>query len=186
MNIEQETKYPWEGNIKFKISTKKTVDFTFKIRVPGWAQNQPVPSDLYSYIDEQDNQVRLFINNEPAPIESSNGFITITKRWKDGDVVELVLPMAVNKVIPNENVKEIAGKIAIERGPIVYCAEQVDNPDGVLSKTISADTRFKLNFDSNTLEGVVKLESEEGLTMVPYYAWSHRGLGEMAVWFARE
>ncbi len=186
ISIEQETKYPWEGNIKFKISAKKAVDFTFKIRVPGWANNQPVPSDLYSYIDEKDNQVRLFVNNEPASIETVNGYISIHKKWKDGDAVELVLSMSVRKVIPNEKVKEIAGEIAIERGPIVYCAEQVDNPDGVLSETISADTNFNPNFESNILQGVVTLKSEEGLKMIPYYAWSHRELGEMAVWFARE
>ncbi|NQU51582.1 MAG: glycoside hydrolase family 127 protein [Bacteroidetes bacterium] len=184
--IEQETKYPWAGSVKFKISTKNTVDFNFKIRIPGWANNQPVPSDLYSYLNESQKQVHLFFNNKPVDIETSNGYISIQKNWKEGDVVELVLPMEVRKVVPHENVKEIAGKIAIERGPIVYCAEQVDNPDGVLNKTVSLETQFKSNFESKTLDGVVKLESEEGLKMVPYYSWSHRELGEMAVWFRME
>ena len=184
--IEQETNYPWEGNVKFSVSAEKPVDFTFKIRIPGWAQNQPVPSDLYSYVDDNKNEVRLFINNQSQLVETINGYILIQRKWKEGDVVELVLPMKVRKVIPNENVKDIAGKMAIERGPIVYCAEQVDNPKGVLKETISSETEFKPTFESNTLEGVVKLESEQGLKMVPYYSWSHRGLGEMAVWFGRE
>lgn len=186
ISIEQETKYPWEGNVKFIISAVKPVDFTFKIRVPGWAQNQPVPSDLYSYIDENSNEIRLFVNNELHPVQTIDGYISIHKNWNDGDIVELVLPMKVRKVTPHKNVKEIAGKIAIERGPLVYCAEQVDNPNGVLNETISFETQFNPNFDSNTLDGIVKLESGKGLKMVPYYSWSHRGIGEMAVWFERE
>ncbi|NOR75929.1 MAG: glycoside hydrolase family 127 protein [Draconibacterium sp.] len=186
IKIVQETKYPWEGDIKFKISAKTPVDFTFKIRIPGWAQNQPVPSNLYFYLNEQETPVRLFINNKPISFVTENGYISIQKKWNDGDVVELVLPMSVRKVIPNDNVKEIAGEIAIERGPIVYCAEQVDNSDGVLNLAISTDTKFIPEYDSKLLEGVVTLESNEGIKMVPYYSWSHRGLGEMAVWFAHE
>ena len=180
--IEQETKYPWEGNVKFKITSEKPVKFNFKIRVPGWAVNKPVPSDLYSYINEASKEVRLFINNEPEEFTMVNGYISLDKSWKDGDVVELVLPMETKKVVPNENIKEIAGKVAIERGPIVYCAEQVDNPSGVLGKTLNMQSEFTLKYDSTLLQGIVKLESDS-LTLIPYYAWSHRGLGEMEVWF---
>lgn len=182
-SIEQKTKYPWEGNIKFKISAEKPVDFVLKLRIPGWAQNQPVPSDLYSYIDENTNGVHLFVNNEPVPVETVGGYIAIDKEWINDDLVELVLPMSARKVVPHKNVKEIAGKVAIERGPIVYCAEQADNPDGVLSKTLSAEIEFTPAFYSDELQGVVKLKAEDGFTLVPYYSWSHRGLGEMAVWF---
>lgn len=184
--IEQETEYPWAGSVKFKISTSKSIRFNLKIRVPGWANNQPVPSNLYSYLNRAKNGVHLFINNEPAPVKTENGYISVNKIWKEGDDVELVLSMEVRKVVPNENIKEITGKIAVERGPIVYCAEQVDNPNGVLSETISTNTQFLPNFDANTLNGIVKLESEDGLKMVPYYSWSHRELGEMAVWFRIE
>ncbi|MCA1760886.1 MAG: glycoside hydrolase family 127 protein, partial [Bacteroidales bacterium] len=89
------------------------------------------------------------------------------------------------KVIPNENIKEIAGKVAIERGPIVYCAEQVDNRAGVLKKAVNEQTKFTPKYDSTLLQGVVKLESDS-LTLIPYYAWSHRGLGEMEVWFNKK
>ncbi len=182
-SIEQKTEYPWKGNIKFKISSENPVHFNLKIRIPGWAQNQPVPSDLYSYLEEPENEIRLFVNNEPHLVEPVNGYTSIQKSWKEGDVVELVLPMPVQKVIPHKNIKEIAGKTAIERGPIVYCAEQADNSDGVLGKSIYAEETLKPVFVSDELQGVVKLKSEDGLILVPYYAWSHRGLGEMAVWF---
>lgn len=184
--IEQETEYPWEGNVKFKIAAEKPVDFNFKIRIPGWAQNQPVPSDLYSYNDENKIPVRLLVNNKTEEINLVDGYVSIQIKWKDGDLVELVLPMPARKVIANKNVKEIERKVAIECGPIVYCAEQVDNSDEVLVKTISTVTEFKPNFVANELQGVVKLKSEDGFTLVPYYAWSHRGLGEMAVWFGME
>ncbi len=180
--IEQETLYPWEGSIKFKFITENPVDFILKIRVPGWAQNQPVPGDLYAYINKSEKEVRLFVNNESKELNTVSGYISIDKTWKTGDVVELVLPMNVLKVIPNSKVKEIAGKVAIERGPIVYCAEQVDNPEGVLNKNVNPETEFIPKFYPALLHGIVKLESDD-LKLVPYYAWSHRGLGEMEVWF---
>jgi DUF1680 family protein len=181
--IEQETEYPWKGRVLFNISAEKPVDFNLKIRIPGWAQNQPVPSDLYTYANESEVEVHLFINNEPVSVETINGYHTISRQWKEGDVIELELPMPVRKVVPNENVKEIAGKLSIERGPIVYCAEQADNPDGVLNRSVSVDEIFKPTYFSSELQGIVKLKSANELTLVPYYAWSHRGLGEMAVWF---
>ena len=182
--MEQDTKYPWEGNVKFRISADKPVKFNLKIRVPGWAVNKPVPGDLYAYLEEPVKETRLFINNEPAEIKTVNGYISIDKSWKDGDMIELVLPMETKKVIPNENIKDIAGKVAIERGPIVYCAEQVDNPAGVLNRKINMESEFSLKYDSALLQGVVKLETDS-LKLIPYYAWSHRGLGEMEVWFNR-
>lgn len=165
--------------------TENPVKFDLKIRVPGWAVNKPVPTDLYAYLDEPVKEVRLFINNEPEKFKVVNGYISLNKSWKDGDIVELVLPMDTKKVIPNENIKDIAGKVAIERGPIVYCAEQVDNPEGVLNKFINFKAEFTPKFDETLLQGIVKLESDS-LTLIPYYAWSHRGLGEMEVWFKKQ
>lgn len=182
--IDQVSNYPWEGNIKFKILAEEPVKFHFKIRVPGWAENSPVPGDLYSYTEAQSKEIRLFINNEPAKYKTVNGFISLNQLWNKGDIVELVLPMEPRKVVPNENIKDIEGKVAIERGPIVYCAEQVDNPSGVLNKVVSNETIFTPKFEPSLLQGIVKLQSDS-LTLVPYYAWSHRGLGEMEVWFKR-
>jgi hypothetical protein len=184
--IEQETKYPWEGNVKFSITSSNPIDFILKIRIPGWAKNQPVPSDLYSYVNASEKEIRLFVNNEKQELNEIDGYLTLDRNWKTGDFVELVIPMPVQKVIPNKNVKEIAGKVAIERGPIVYCAEQVDNQGGVLGKNISSNLEFKPAFVANELQGIVKLVSADNFTMVPYYAWSHRGVGQMEVWFNLE
>lgn len=182
VNIEQQSNYPWEGNVTFTVKTEKPALFDFKIRIPGWAQNQPVPGDLYAYWDESEKNVRIFLNNEPAEFSIQKGFVSLNREWQGGDKVELVLPMEARKVVPHKNIKEIAGKVAIERGPIVYCAEQVDNPQGVLDKFISENTGFKPVF-SDELQGVVKLISNDNFTLIPYYAWSHRAPGEMKIWF---
>jgi len=181
--IDQITNYPWEGKIKYIITAQQNVDFTLKIRIPGWAKGHPVPGDLYSYLGNNQEQIRVFVNHEPAEFNAENGYFSIQRIWKKGDVVEVFLPMKVRKVVPNENVKEIAGEIAVERGPIVYCAEQADNSEGVLDKTISVETTFIPEFEKNLLNGVVKLKGSNNLTLIPYYAWSHREPGEMAVWF---
>ena len=182
-SISQITKYPWEGTVQFKIKTDKPVDFDLKIRIPGWAQNHPVPSDLYSYIGPEQAEVKLLVNSESVPVTLENGYVSINRKWKADDQVELILPMETRKVIPNEKVEEIKGKVAVERGPIVFCAEQVDNPDGVLTRSIAANEKLTSEFVPDELQGVIKLTAESGLVMVPYYSWSHRGVGEMEVWF---
>jgi len=183
IHIEQHTKYPWEGNIRVVVSIDNPVDFTLKLRIPGWAQNKPVPGDLYSYLPENEIPVRLFINHEPADIDTVKGYVALTRTWKQGDEVELVLPMAVRKVVPNIQITELTGKVAIERGPLVYCAEQADNPAGVLNKPRDTGTTFQAVFEPNLLQGIVKLKAADGFSMIPYYSWSHRTPGEMAVWF---
>ena len=180
--VEQQTNYPWQGNIVFSVETDQKIQFNFKIRIPGWAQNQPVPGNLYTYLNENEKPVRLFVNNQPTNLEVEQGYVSVNREWENGDKIELALPMVVNKVNANENIKEITGKVAVERGPIVYCAEQIDNPECVLKKTVSAKTEFKPVL-THELNGIVKLVSDQNLTLVPYYSWSHRGLGEMTVWF---
>ncbi|MBN1821591.1 MAG: glycoside hydrolase family 127 protein [Prolixibacteraceae bacterium] len=183
--IIQETKYPWEGTVNFEVQVEKPTQFTLNLRIPGWALNQPVPSDLYTYINETAKQYVVKVNGEVISTGIKNGYFPIQRKWEQGDVVELELPIQIKKVIPHKNVKEIAGKVAVERGPVVYCAEQADNPDGVLHLSVSDNENFKPEF-VNELKGIVKLTSESGLTLIPYYAWSHREPGEMEVWFKRE
>lgn len=158
--------------MKFKITSKEAIDFVLKIRIPGWAKNKPVPSDLYPYVNASEKEIRLFVNNENQELNEIGGYITLDRNWKTGDFVELVRPMAVQKVIPNKNVNEIAGKVAIERGHIVYCAEQFDNLEGVLNKTIPVKLEFKPAFVANELQGIVKLVSADNFTMVPYFTLS--------------
>lgn len=185
VKIRQVTNYPWDGKIRFEIHVDKPADFKLNIRIPGWAQNQPVPSDLYSYSNPSSEKISLTINGEPAELTIKNGYAVVTKKWERGDMIELNLPMPVQKVVANNQVENLAGKIAIERGPLVYCAEQADNPGGVLLATVGEGENFTAEH-SNELNGVTKIKSDSGLTLIPYYAWSHRGLGEMEVWFGKK
>jgi uncharacterized protein len=185
IQINQVTGYPWEGTIRFEIEPSTPLRFVLNLRIPGWALNQPVPGNLYTYIDAYDDEIVVKLNGQDYQTERIDGYYPVVNTWKQGDVVELILPMRVRKVIPHAQVKEIAGKLALERGPIVYCAEQADNPEGVLELSVADEELFHPVF-VNDLQGIVKLTAESGITLIPYYAWSHRQQGEMSVWFNRK
>ena len=111
-----------------------------------------------------------------------NGYVSLENRkWKNGDRIDINFEMPVRKVVANENVKEDSGKVAFERGPLVYCAEEIDNPGGVLNVGIDKNESLAYSFDQELLNGAGKIEGET-ITAIPYYAWAHRGIGEMAVW----
>ena len=191
VNIFQQTKYPRDGNIKITINPKKTAEFAVYVRIPGWARNEPVPSDLYTFLIPDKEEVTLKINSEQIPLNITNGFARIRRRWEKGDEIELRLPMPVRRVLSHEKVKENSGKVALQRGPIVYCFEAIDNEGKVLNKTISDDISFEVEFNPGLLGGLNVLTGSgpnrsNSLVAIPYYAWSHRGTGEMAVWLPRK
>ncbi len=188
VTITQETNYPWDGYIKVHVEPEKSALFTLFLRIPGWARNEPIPSDLYSFLNTSVEEVMLKVNSEKHPLEIENGYVRIQRRWEGGDVVELYLPMPVCRVVAQEKVKENLGKVALQRGPLVYCFEGVDNEGQVLNRTIPDELEFEVEFRPDLLGGVtvIKGESERiHLMAIPYYAWSHRGVGEMAVWLKR-
>jgi hypothetical protein len=188
--VRQETRYPWDGAVRLTIDPKDETDFTLRMRVPGWARNEVVPSDLYRYDDELTPQVSLSVNGEAVEMKLEKGFACISRRWKAGDVVELSLPMPVRRVVAHEAIAENRDCFAIERGPLVYCAEGADNDGRVLSRILPGELEFTVgsNPSTATLPGVVAIqmrskESRETLMLVPYYAWANRGPNEMNVWF---
>lgn len=190
VNVAQFTRYPWNGNVKITIDPKQTAEFAVYVRIPGWARNDPVPGDLYSFLNQSEEQVALKVNSETLAPDIERGFARIRRRWERGDVIELDLSMSVRRVIAHEKVKDDLGKVALQRGPLVYCFEGVDNNGQVLDKSIADDLRFKVEFHAGLLGGVNILKSknaeESQLVAIPYYAWSHRGVGEMAVWLPRD
>ncbi|MCB0000458.1 MAG: glycoside hydrolase family 127 protein, partial [Anaerolineales bacterium] len=184
VQLRQQTDYPWHGEILLTVSPEKAATFTLKLRLPGWAQGQPVPSDLYRYWQPQPSLPQLLVNDQPHPVLLEDGFIHIHRRWQPGDRVSLTLPMPVQRVLSHPAVTENQGRVALERGPLVYCAEGVDN-EGRLSELSLADTApLTARYEPDLLNGMVVIRGGE-LTAVPYYAWSHRGEGEMAVWLTR-
>jgi len=194
VEISQETGYPWDGKVIIKVEPEASERFTVNIRVPGWALNKPVPSDLYRYADENREKVTLKLNAKPIDINMNKGFAVIERKWSKGDVVELNLPMPIRRVIANEKVKADLNKVTLVRGPVVYCAEGVDNDKKVLDMVIGDDVELKAEYRKDLLGGVTVItgdvSDETGgkreLLAIPYYAWSHRGPGEMAVWLSRK
>jgi len=189
--VTQETRYPWEGKVKISIEPEKPAEFSVYIRIPGWARNEPIPSDLYSCLSPVKEKPALRVNSETWELNMEKGFARIQRKWQKGDVIELDLPMPVQRVVAHEAVRDDVGKIALQRGPLVYCLEGVDNGGEVLHRTIADDLEFDVEFNADLLGGINVLksrnqESEESLVAIPYYVWSHRGVGEMAVWLPRE
>jgi len=188
VEINQQTDYPWEGRINITVNTKKKTVFTLKLRIPGWAGNKAVPSDLYSYLTNNDEKIELKINGKDEQLLVNKGYIEITKEWTKGDMLEMVIPMTIRKVVANKKLEDDINKIAFEYGPIVYCAEEIDN--GQISK-ISIPDNLTLNIVSKTIlsDKVITIKGRlpgKELTLIPYYLWSNRGVGKMSVWFPRQ
>jgi len=201
LELVQTTDYPWKGDVRIEVKPSREADFTLCVRVPGWAMNRPVPSDLYAYTEAAEGAPALKLNGEPVELKIEKGYALITRKWKAGDVVELGLPMPVRRVAANEAVEEDRGRVAVERGPLVYCAEGPDNdgrvsnlvlPDGAV---LTAEARPDLLNGVVVIEGEAQALSEKGgkvvaekkaVTLIPYYAWANRGKGEMTVWLARD
>jgi len=187
VTLTQATQYPWNGDIWIKVQPEKTGDFKIKLRIPGWARNVPMPGNLYKYLNERHDPVTLAVNGQPVVIDMQNGYATLDRTWKAGDEIHLVLPMSVRRVIAHPRATADAGLVAIERGPMVYCAEFKDNDFDVSNLKVPDDLHFKATFDTDFLGGAVTLTSgkDPKLRLIPYYLYANRGEGWMRVWMPR-
>ncbi|CAN5568743.1 glycoside hydrolase family 127 protein [soil metagenome] len=188
VQVSQATNYPWDGAIRLTIEPEQPVAFTLCVRIPGWAQGQPVPSDLYHYVDAASNPTELTLNGETISFRVEQGYAQIKRAWQAGDVVSLTLPMPIRRVISHPNVADAVDKVALERGPLVYCLEGIDNNQHVIGTVLRNDAKLSAEFVPDLLHGVTVLhaqQSENDLLFIPYYAWAHRGVGEMTVWLKR-
>ncbi len=191
IQLRQETRYPWDGKVKLAVDPRKPTTFALKVRIPGWVRNQPVPSDLYRYKDNEKPAVKLAVNGKAVAIELDKGYAVIRRQWSKGDVIMLDMDMPVRRVVSHSKVKGNAGRFAVERGPIVYCAEGADNDGKVLRKVPGPNVSFKLLQKPDLLGGIVQIEMTprkkgDPLTLIPYYAWCHRGPNQMAVWLPED
>lgn len=183
VQISQQTNYPWEGNVAITVDPEKNSEFTIKLRVPNWAKNEVLPSDLYQYTEKSSKNTPLLINGKPTTIEEINGYFSITKTWKKGETITLNFPMEVKKVVSNTNIIENKDNVALEYGPLVYAVEEIDNKNNFDAITINASDTFNVKKDT-ILGGINTIENNK-LKAIPYYAWSNRGLGKMKVWIAK-
>ena len=200
--LSQETRYPWNGDIAITVDNNKAGQWTMKVRVPGWVRNQVVPSNLYEYSDGKRLSYCISVNGEKVEGELQNGYFSIDRKWKKGDVVRVHFDMEPRTVKANYKVEADRGRISVERGPIVYCAEWPDNDFDVLSIVMNREPKFELVERPDLLYGLNQLKTDAQvlsyddngrlvaedvkLTLIPYYAWCHRGSGEMAVWLPQE
>ncbi|HZA35949.1 MAG TPA: beta-L-arabinofuranosidase domain-containing protein, partial [Vicinamibacterales bacterium] len=191
--VEQTGDYPWNGRVTLVITPDAPRSFELRVRIPGWARNEPVPSALYRYADTAAAAYELRVNRERISPALRRGYASITRLWTPGDTVTLVLPMPVRRMVADARVVDTRGKVALERGPLVYAAEWVDNEGSVLNLVVPDAAAFKEEHRPDLLGGVTvvrtaatdKAGRPRRLTAIPYYAWSHRGPGEMAVWLER-
>jgi uncharacterized protein len=201
VRIAQETRYPWDGVVRLTVTPDVPATFVLKVRIPGWARNEAVPSDLYRFADENRETVVLRVNGSDATRPHTNGYVDVRREWKKGDVVELALPMPVRRVVANEKVEADRGRVALQRGPIVFAAEWPDNPNGkVRNLVLLPDARLTSEFRKDLLNGVQVIRgraaslahdargkivrTEQDFTAIPYATWANRGRGEMIVWLA--
>ena len=193
------TGYPWEGKVKIQLTPVKPEKFSLQIRIPQWALGQPLPSDLYTYVQQNSNAPVITVNGKKVPVETKNGFALINRKWRKNDYVTVEFPMPPHLVKANEKVAEDINKLAVERGPVVYCAEWVDNNGLVSNLILPQNTALVTSKAPRLFDGVTLIEGKvpavviensglrietktRKMTLIPYYAWAHRGIGEMSVW----
>ena len=214
VTLEETTEYPWNGDIQIKVSSSKASSFKLMLRIPGWVRGEVVPSNLYQYADGQQLGYTITVNGQPVAGNIQNGYMPIDRKWKKGDVVRIHFDMEPRLVKANRRVADDRGMLAVERGPLVYCAEDKDNPGENLRHLLlqSAGSKFQVSDltiqntecqvpDSPARQFEVKalnLQAQEvglrpdgtvgskpvGICLIPYYAWNHRGTSRMTVWMA--
>ena len=199
VKIAQDTRYPWDGAVRMTVDPDQSAALTIHVRIPGWARNEPVPGDLYRFADKPAGNVLLKVNGKAVPMQLEKGYVSLQRTWKAGDTIELHLPMPVRRVVANSEVADDRGRVAIERGPLVYAAEWADNANGRVRNLMLPDqARLTAEFKPALLKGVTVVKgkavalavdgqgktarSEQEFTAIPYYAWANRGKGEMIVW----
>lgn len=202
VQLKQSTGYPWKGDINLEVSPAKQQEFTLKLRVPGWVQGSVAASNLYSYADKKALSYAIKVNGEVVTSTLQKGYFSINRIWKKGDQVEVHFDMQPRMVKANEAVEADRGKVAIERGPIVYCAEWADNDFNIFSVIFNKKSSFDVQENQDLLYGINSIQTQaqalsyEGdgklitkevkLKLIPYYAWAHRGSGDMAVWLSTD
>lgn len=199
--LEQETGYPWNGDIRIRVA-QGNLPFTMHLRIPGWVRGAVLPSDLYRYADGQELGYTVTVNGEPVAGELQKGYLLIDRKWKKGDVVEVNFDMKPRIVKANGKVEADRGRVAVERGPLVYCAEWPDNDFNVHNILLNQHPAFQVEERPDLLYGIHEITTDAQalsydaagklavrdvkLTLIPYYAWAHRGEGDMEVWLPIE
>jgi hypothetical protein len=199
IGLRVDADYPWSGNVKVAIDPERRTRCALNLRIPGWARNVAVPGDLYRFTGSDAEPVSVMLNGKPVRYRLEKGYAVIDREWSKGDVVELNLPMPVRQAVARSEVKANRDRFALQRGPLVYCAEGADNGGTVWNVIASPDAKFADRPDRVLDERIVALEGQASaavptadgrgvelstrtLKAIPYYTWANRGNYEMQVW----
>jgi hypothetical protein len=208
VKVSMDTKYPWDGHIVLRVNPERPVKFKLAVRVPGWTQGDPIEGKLYTFSSTADVNAASFKLDKAAKTsmgDDTDGYRSTERTWRKGDEVTIDLKMPVERVLADDRVKDDRGRVAIQRGPLVYCAEFKDQPTHhTLDVMLPGDTQFTEQFQPELLGGVetlsteaptvsrnlagqpVESEDKTHLTLIPYADWANRGRGAMTVWFATQ
>jgi len=204
VEIEQQTNYPWDGMIQVNVSPEKKSTWDLHIRIPGWVQGKPVPGDLYYFLDKEVSTISLQVNGKVASYTIEKGYAVIRREWKKGDKVLLNLPMPVKLVAAKEEVKADAGRVALQRGPLIYCVEASDNQGKAWNILVPPAAHFTSNgFQKDLLGGIVTIQATlpvltagadgmsvvtgtQTVTAIPYFVWCNRSADPMQVWLPQK
>ncbi len=198
LRVEQKTRYPWDGRIELRLQPEQAAEFELRLRLPGWARGEVLPGDLYRFDPPGPSGYQVTVNGRPVEPPLEKGYLVLRRRWSPGDRVVLKLQMPVRRVWAHPEVRADRGRVAFQRGPIVYCLEAVDHQGRVSDLVVDPRVELRPEPRPEWFDGVVVLrgpgsrvvDDDQGrrrlepvqLTAVPYYAWAHRRVGEMAVW----
>jgi DUF1680 family protein len=202
VNLVQQNNYPWEGTVSLTVNPAKKGKFAVAVRIPGWSVGKPFPSDLYTFLEKKEAKPVLKLNGTEVAYTLDKGYAVLDREWRKGDKIELILPMDIQRVVAHEKIIEDRGKVALQRGPLVYCAEWVDNNGTATTLVVPDNSPLTAEFKPELLNGVMVLKGESTVVKIneaeqnvstqkqpfmaiPYYAWAHRGQGEMAIWLPR-
>ncbi|AEE52474.1 glycoside hydrolase family 127 protein [Haliscomenobacter hydrossis] len=204
VEIRQETEYPWKGLIKLTVNPEKAQSFALKIRLPGWAKGNPGAGALYKFLDEgPTNFATLKVNGQAQNLKLDNGYLIVERNWNKGDVVELNLAMPIRRVVARDEVKDNENRMALQRGPLVYCVEGVDHNGSAWNLIVPDQVVFTPQWQPDLLGGVMTLTGtgmaivptkdgigaqtiKQKISAVPYFSWCNRGSNQMLVWLPRK
>jgi len=182
---------PWQGDVGVTVVAAAPQTFTLALRLPGWARGQPFPGNIYRYADESADAWTLAIDGQAVTVTpDAEGYLRLTRTWAPGTKVTLHLPMSPRRVVADPRAEMLTGRVAVMRGPLLYCLEQTDNPAGpVTAAALPADAVLRATWQPQLLGGVTTVTATNAttkLTFVPYFSWENRGVDEMNVWLVAD
>ncbi|MFS4418012.1 beta-L-arabinofuranosidase domain-containing protein [Maribacter sp. 2307ULW6-5] len=199
VELDQTSQLPWSGKVDFRVKPDAETAFSLRIRIPGWATEKPVPSDLYAFGKTLENKTEIFVNGEEVSYDMEKGFAVVERKWAVNDHVRIEFPFEVRTITAHPNIKENQGKVALQAGPMVYCIEGFDMPNGATNHImVNPAQDFSMTYQKDLLNGVLTVngkadflyrtatgtieKQEVGFSAIPYFAWANRGASDMEVW----